>query len=131
MFTLAFEYSHRVLLARFAGIFTPEDITGLDRALIAFVAREGAVRSLLDLSGIEGIAVPHTLLAERARLPPILPNHERVIVAPHPEAHDLVRAYASQKHDFGHLEPRVVLSLWDAYQLLGLERPDFRTVPDM
>ena len=30
--------------------------------------------------------------------------------------------------DFGNLEPRVVLSLWDAYRLLGLDEPDFQAI---
>lgn len=128
MFTLAFERTHRVLLARFSGVFSSEDIVRLDRAVIDFVTREGPIRGLLDFSQVEAVAVPQTFFVARGRSPQIAPGQERVIVAPHPEAYELARAYASQQRDFGNLEPRVVTSLWDAYRLLGLERPEFRTL---
>jgi hypothetical protein len=128
MFTLAFERTHRVLLVRFTGIFSSEDIVPLERAVKAFVDQEGPVRHLLDFSGIEAIAVPQTLVAERARLPEIVPGQERVIVAADLEMYDLARGYATQQRDFGNLEPRVVLSLWDAYRLLGLDEADFQAI---
>jgi hypothetical protein len=129
MFTLAFEHTHRVLLVRYVGIFTSEDIVRLDRAVIELVAQAGPVRGLLDFSGIEAFAVPHTLLAERGRLLAIMPSQERVIVAPNAEIYELARSYASQQRDFGNLEPRVVMSLADAYLLLGLDQPDFEPLP--
>jgi hypothetical protein len=125
MFTLAFERTHRVLLVRFVGIFTSEDIVQLDRAVIEFVAQAGPVRGLMDFTGIEAFAVPHTLLAERGGLAAIVPGQERVIVMPNTELYEVARAYASQQRDVGNLEPRVVMSLWDAYRLLGLDQPDF------
>jgi hypothetical protein len=128
MFTLAFEHTHRVLLVRYVGIFTPEDIVQLDRAVIEFVAQQGPVRGLLDFSNVEAFAVSHTLLVERGRLVAIMPSEERVIVAPNAEIYDLARGYASRQRDFGNLEPRVVMSLWDAYRLLGLNAPDFQPV---
>jgi len=131
MFTLAFERTHRVLLARFAGVFTSEDIVQLDRAVIAFVAQEGPVRGLMDFSSIEAFAVPHTLVAARGRLREIVPGQQRVIVVPNMEIYELARLYASQQRDVGNLEPLVVHSLGDAYRLLGLERPDFQPLPDM
>jgi hypothetical protein len=121
MFTLAFERTQRVLLARFVSILSSEDFVQFDAAVMAFVTREGLVRCLLDLSGVEAVAVPHTFFAGRGRAP--------VIVAPHLEAYDLARAYASRQREFGNIEPRVVLSMWDAYRLLGLALPDFQPIP--
>jgi hypothetical protein len=125
MFTLAFEHAHRVLLVRYVGVFTSDDVVQLDRAVIEFVAQAGPVRGLLDFSSIEAFAVPHTLLAERGRQLAIMPAQERVIVAPNTEIFELARFYASLQRDVGNLEPRVVMSLPDAYLLLGLEHPDF------
>jgi len=62
MFTLAFEHTHRVLLTRFTGWLSSEDIVQLDRAVVAFVVRAGPVRGLLDFSGIEGITAPPPFL---------------------------------------------------------------------
>ena len=127
MFTLAFERTHRVLLARFAGIISSEDIEALDRAAIGFVAREGSVRGLLDFSGVEAVAAPQTFFAARERPLQFALGQERVIVAPHLQAYELARAFASQQRDFDNIEPRVVPSLWDAYRLLSLDRPNFQS----
>jgi hypothetical protein len=129
MFALEFECTHRVLVARFSGVFSYDDIVEVDWAAIAFIAREGLVRSLFDFSAVEVVAVPPRLFVERGQLPQTTLGQERVIAAPRLELYALACAYASQQHTFGNIEPRVVLSLWDAYRLLGLGRPDFRAVP--
>jgi hypothetical protein len=129
MFTLAFERTHRVLLAHFTGIFTSADILQLDREVIAFVAQQGPVRGLMDFSDIEAFAVPETLVAERGRMAAIVPGQERVIVVPSAEIYKLARTYASEQRDVGNLEPRVVMSLADAYRLLGLDQPEFEPLP--
>jgi hypothetical protein len=41
MFDLTFDRNHNVLLARFAGVFSSEDIESLDRTLTAFISRHG------------------------------------------------------------------------------------------
>jgi hypothetical protein len=129
MFALAFEDRYRVLLVRFSGIHVPEDISKLDPAVTEIVAWDGPMHGLLlDYTSVEAVAVPHSFIAYRARLPQISSGYERVMVAPNPELYDLAHAYAWQQRDFGNLEPRVVLSLWDAYQLLGLDKPDFQDI---
>jgi hypothetical protein len=128
MFKLEFEYHHRVLLARFFGILTPEDVLQFDEAARLIVAREGPLRGILDYSDIEIVAVPKTLLVQRARLPQISPGQERVLVAAKPETYEMARAYAAQQRDFGNVEPRVVPTLPDAYRLLGLDKPDFQAI---
>jgi hypothetical protein len=129
MFALAFEDRYRVLLVRFSGIHVPEDISKLDWAATEIVAWDGPMRGLLlDYTSVEAVAVPHSFIAYRARLPQISSGYERVMVAPNPELYELARTYASLQHDFGNLGPRVTLSLWDAYQLLGLDKPDFQDI---
>jgi hypothetical protein len=67
-------------------------------------------------------------LVWRARLPLILLDQERVIVAPQQELHELARAYVAQQRDFGNLEGQIVRTLDDAYLALDLKQPDFRPV---
>jgi hypothetical protein len=38
MFDLTFDRNHNVLLARFAGVFSSEDVESLDRTLTAFIS---------------------------------------------------------------------------------------------
>jgi hypothetical protein len=129
MFALAFEDRYRVLLVRFSGIHVPEDISELEWAATEIVAWDGPMHGLLlDYTSVEAVAVPHSFIAYRARLPQISSGYERVMVAPNPELYELAHAYARLQRDFGNPEPRVVLSLWDAYQLLGLDKPDFQDI---
>lgn len=129
MFTLELEDRCRILLARFSGIHVPEDISGLERAITEIVAWDGPVHSvLLDYTLVEAVAVPETFIAQRARLPQISPEYERVMVAPTPELYKLARTYATLQSEFGIKEPFVTASLHEAYELLHLEHPNFRSI---
>ncbi len=129
MFDLTFDRNHNVLLARFAGVFSSEDVESLDRTLTAFISRHGFARGIFDFSLVEANAAPQTFLAWHGRLPQILLGQERVIVAPRQWSYELACAYAAQQRDFGNMEPQVVRSLGDACHLLRVERPDFQPVP--
>jgi hypothetical protein len=129
MFDLTFDRNHNVLLARFVGVFSSEDVESLDRTLTAFISRHGFAHGIFDFSLVEANAAPQTFLTWHGRLPQILLGQERVIVAPQQWSYELACAYAAQQRDFGNLEPRVVRSLGDACHLLGIERPDFQSVP--
>jgi hypothetical protein len=83
---------------------------------------------LLDYSSVEAVAVPRSFIAQRARLPLMSLDYERVMVVPTPELHELARAYADQQGDFGIKKPHVVRSTLDAYKLLQIEQPNFRPV---
>jgi hypothetical protein len=128
MFSLSFDSSHRVLLAKFAGVLSTEDIEDFDNALAAFVSRHGLARGIFDFSSVQANAVPQSFLVWRARLPQILLGQERVIVAPQQEIYELACAYAAQQRDFGNVEGQVVRVLGDAYRMLDLEQADFRPV---
>lgn len=82
MFNLTFDRNHNVLLARFAGVFSSEDVESLDRALGAFISRHGFARGIFDFSSVEANATPQTFLTWHGRFPQLLLGQERVIVAP-------------------------------------------------
>jgi hypothetical protein len=128
MFRLAFEDRYRVFLARFTGIYVSEDVTDLQRVLTSFVAEHGPVHGLFDYTEVEAVAVPQSLIAHHAGIPQISPGYERVFVTPLREMYDLARAYAVQQRELGNKEPQIVTSMWDAYRLLGLDRPNFREI---
>jgi hypothetical protein len=129
MVTLVFEDRCRILLARFSGIHVPEDISELDWAISKTIAWEGAIQGLLlDYTVVEAVAVPETFIAQWARLPQISPDYERVMVVPAPEPYRLARTYSTLQCEFGIKQPRVALSLLEAYELLNLEQPNFRPI---
>jgi hypothetical protein len=130
MLTLEFEDAYRVLLVRFSGLHVPEEIAELDRAALEIVAWRGPLRGmLLDYTSVTAVAVSQSFIAQRARLPLISTEYERVFVAPSPELYVLAQAYARQQRDFGIKAPHVVISMPEAYKLLQLERPNFRPIP--
>jgi hypothetical protein len=57
---MLFEPRDRVMLTRYSGTFSSEDISGLNEFVAEFVARRGYIRSILDLTGVEAVATPRS-----------------------------------------------------------------------
>lgn len=128
MFMLLFEAQEKVLLVRYGGVLTSQDISTLDAVTLGIVAREGYVRSIFDCTDVKTVAIPRSSLAERARKLRMNPGKDRVTVAPQQEIYDLFRDYAQMQLDFGNGELMVVRTLAEAFELLGLFKPDFQAV---
>ena len=128
MIEVAFERRHRILLGRFIGVFSSDDIEALDRVVKKFVQENGPVVGLMDWSDVDTIAVPPWRLIQRGRAPQIALGQQRVMVAPDGPLHDMVRAYADQQRNYGNLDPVVVRSLEEAYDALGVVDPVFEPV---
>jgi hypothetical protein len=128
MFTPLFESQEKVLLVRYSGVFTSEDIAALDAATVGIVAREGYVRSIFDCTDVQTVAIARSRLAERARKPRMNPGQDRVTVAPQQEIYGLFQEYARMQLDFGNGELMLVRTLAEALELLGLSNPDFQPI---
>jgi hypothetical protein len=129
VFTLAFERKHKVLLARFYGVFSSDDVAELDRAVIEFVARTGPVHGLLDFTGVEAMTVPMSKLVQRARQPPISPGYKRVFVIGSSQTQEFAREFAAHQASAGPSSPRIVATLEEAYTLLRLgKEPRFEPI---
>src|SRR5262245_23594160 len=124
MFTLWFDRASDVVLARFTGVFTTEDFTNYDAAMIHFLGsldeRAGErVRTLCDFSAVEAIAVPESRMAEQGSHPPIV-QRLRVVVAPPFAGDDFGQSYREQQRTVHGTEPVIVANLKEAYTLLSL-----------
>jgi len=129
MFSLAYDKGHKVLQARFEGVLSSQDIEELDRAVIAFTAREGPTHGLVDFSAVELVAMPASMLTQRSQQPPFSPGHKRVFVVPGSAGHDFARTFASQQAAIGGGGVDIVSTLEEAYRLLRLPRePHFEPV---
>ena len=126
MLTLTYERTARVLLASFSGIFSSDDLYDLDLASADIVLMEGPVRSILDFTAVQTVAVPATLLIQRGRQPQIFSGQRSAIVAPQNEVYDLARSYANLQRDFGNFEPLIVQSFDEALRALRLNKPKFQ-----
>lgn len=125
MFSLAFDRSHRVVLASFRGEFGCDDIASLDAAARAFVDKHGPVHFLLDFSGVQRVSMPDQAIRERAEQPPLCPGFKRVIVAPQPEIFGLYRLFAAKQQYTGLDAPVVLRSMQGAVNFLGVRQPGF------
>jgi|SRR6266404_54264 len=128
VFTVLFEARDRVMLTRYSGLLTSEDLAALDEFVAGFVTREGYIRSIFDFTNVETFAIPHTRLLERGRKLRMNPGQDRVFVAPQREIHELYRDYAKGQLNFGNGEMMVVETMADAFRLLDLHDPDFQPV---
>jgi hypothetical protein len=129
MFTLFFEAREKVMLTRYTGVLSSDDIAALDEFVRGFVAREGFyVRSIFDLTGVEVFAIPRPQLLRRGRKLRINPGQDRVFVAPQHEIYELYREYAQCQLELGNGKMMVVKYLDEALRLLRLHDPDFQPV---
>ena len=127
MFTPFFEAREKVMLTRYTGVLSSDDIAALDEFVRGFVAREGFyVRSIFDLTSVKAFAIPRPKLLKRGRKLRINPGQDRVFVAPQHEIYELYREYAQGQLDVGNGKMMVVKCLDEALRLLRLHDPDFQ-----
>jgi hypothetical protein len=129
MMTLAFDRVNRVLRVTVSGIFASTDLEEVDRTVIGFLAREGAVRSIYDYTDVETVALPHSRLVQRAQQPAIV-RDQRVIVSSRTMGGESARTYGRYQREAGEKDAAVVGSLEEAYVFLGLTEPLFELVEE-
>jgi len=131
-FLLAFERTHRVLLAKATGVIATQDLLDLDSASIAILAREEtadrpSIRGLYDFSEVAAIAVPQTKAAVRGSRSAIV-RGQRVMVQSRTLACSLVETFVQSQRLAGDNHLTVVASIDDAHALLGLNGPVFEVI---
>jgi hypothetical protein len=127
MFTLLFDAREKVMLTRYSGVFSADDITSLDEYVAGFIAREGIyVRNIFDFTDVEAFGVSRPRLLERGRKFRTNPGQDRVVVAPQHEIYELFRDYAQAQLDIGNGTMMVVQRFEDALRVLGLRDPNFQ-----
>lgn len=115
-----------MLLVRLTGLFSSQDIEAHDRVVLSFVAREGEVRAIYDMSAVEAVAVPASKAMQRGQAPAIIET--RVVVMPPAASADFVHIMREQQRLAGHREPIPVATLEEAYLALGMTDPHFEPV---
>lgn len=122
MLSLSYARRQNILMARFSGVFSSQDMDELDRAVIAFTARQGPSHGLVDFSGIDAVSLPPSRLLQRSQQPPFSPGYKRVFVAPGPPSLELARTFAEQQILAGGIGPVIVATLEEAYQHLRIAK---------
>lgn len=129
MFEIFFDRQHRVLLTRFSGTFTDEDIVAHDRAVVPVVASEGGMPGILDFTAVDTFAVTASRIAERGWRPQLVPGQIRIFVAPQPDVAALGRLFVNYQQTVGSTAPKIVDSLEEAFALVNLVDPQFEPLP--
>jgi hypothetical protein len=97
-------------------------------AALHFIAAEGPCGGIVDFSAVEDAEVSaedvRSISYRPAAFPPGMP---RVFVAPSPHVYGMSRMYQIIREDLAS-DLHVVHTLEEAYALLGLESPDFKTI---
>lgn len=125
---LFFERTHRVLLSRYSGVLTSDDIDITDRAVLLFMGRQGPVRGILDFSDVDSVEASRDQLAERARQPQMAAGQQRLFVVNKPHLLALAQSYVMVQQERGIMAPRIVPTLAAATALLGMPAPRFEPV---
>lgn len=125
MLSFLFEQRHRVLLSRFDGRVTDEELTRQVRLAQAFAAREGPLRTILDFTDVTDIQVDTRTIAALAAH---TTSHPRVFIVPRPEMFGLARLYTTHNSMAGSTAPALVKSRAEAYAALALQDPDFQPI---
>ena len=126
MLTTLYDYRYRVLLGRFSGMLTPDDLAALRQAVIDCVTKEGPSRGLGDFSDVRTVAVPTNVFVTLGNQTSGMSHQQRVLVMPEPELFGLGRLYSTYQRLSGNLEPLVVSSLQEAYDALQMTEPNFQ-----
>src|SRR3954464_16010417 len=121
---LAFDRMHRVLLVRYSLEFTRYNLVQLDLLVEAFVAREGVADLILDFTGVPVTDIAPSLMRERANRATLVPDKQRVFVAPHDFLYGMLRMYGL----FQGSDLPVVRTLNEALEILGLGGAAFESV---
>lgn len=127
MFALLYDAREKVMLTRYSGVFSPDDIASLDEYVAAFIAREGSyVRNIFDFTNLEAFGISRLRLVERGRKLRTNPGQDRVVVAPQHYIFGLFRDYAQAQLDIGNGTMMVVEWFEEALRLLRLHTPNFQ-----
>jgi hypothetical protein len=128
-YNLYYDPTHQVLLILMGRAVTQESALAAYNAVRRFMAVAGQCSAIADLSGIESVRVSGHFIRSLALLPRAVAAGKRlVLVAPRPVIYGLSRMFHICRGEPEHYA--IVRSLEEAYALLALVRPDFRTVDD-
>jgi hypothetical protein len=127
-FTLQSDSEHRVLLITLGKIVTEASALATYTAVEQFIAAEGPHSGITDLSGVEKLNVSSDFIRFLAAKPPMIPDGmSRIAVAPRTDIYGVSRMFQLLRDSRGsYLE--VVRTLKEAFELLGMESPHFKTV---
>jgi hypothetical protein len=124
MIELSIDRTHRLVMVRFVDRLEAEDFARID-AVLGRLPDAEALRCIVDLSDVADVATTSPDLVARARGKPALPTVYKVFVAPSDVSFGIGRQFSTHRDLSGHAGPRIVRSLDEALERLGVSDPRF------
>ena len=127
-YSLQVDSEHRVVLVTLGKVVTEESALAAYTAVEQFIAAQGPHSGITDLSEVEKLRVSATFVWLLAAKAPMIPDGmSRIAVAPRPDIYGMSRMFQILRDNKGgYLD--VVGTLLEAFELLGLRSPQFRTI---
>jgi hypothetical protein len=116
------------VLVTLGKVVTEESALAAYTAVEQFIAAQGPHSGITDLSEVEKLGVSATFVWLLAAKAPMIPDGmSRIAVAPRPDIYGMSRMFQILRDNKGgHLA--LVQTLLEAFELLGLRSPQFRTI---
>ena len=127
MFNIAFDRRQKVVLVRFSGRFTADDLAGLDDIARVIIEAEDPMDVIFDFSAAEAVDLTRDAIVRRGQQPQLQPGQRRAIVAPTAAKFELAKLFAQSQSAAGSTPPLVTRSLDEA--LRGFGRTALETHP--
>lgn len=128
MFQASINRHRGIALVRITGRFEPSTIAMIDSFVAGLVQPGGSIDLILDFTGVSETDMPVQDLARRSERAPLWPERERILVAPQPILHALMRLFAGYQEHYGIRRPFVVSRLEEALRRLNTELGEFEPV---
>ena len=130
--TLAYNRTRGVLHLQLSGVYSSDDLDKFDAIALRFVETHGPVHMILDFSETTALSVPAGRLARRGQLPPLCPDHRRVMVMPRSDLEEFGRTFLEHQRQRGYAAPIVIGTLDEALRTLSLDdTAHFEPVADL
>ena len=126
MFALFLDRKNRVLLTRVSGILRHEEMLAQSIAARKIDASEGPLRGLLDFSDVEAVDIPLDMIKQLGKGQQNIANQVRVYLIPsNDHQFGLARLFGTYQSLSGNVEPQIVRTMAQAYDVLQITDPDF------
>ena len=127
-YTLQADPEHRVVLVTLGKVVTEESALAAYTAVEQFIATQGPQSGITDLSEVKKLRVSADFIWFLAAKAPMIPDGmSRVAVAPRTDIFGMSRMFQILRDNRGSCLD-VVRTLQEAFERLGLESPQFRTI---
>ncbi len=125
---LQLDPGHRVLLITFGRVITKASALAVHEAAERLAAVYGSCSTIVDFSiTVKSELSPHFIKSMAAISPALPAGCRKILVAPTPETYGLSRMFQLLREGAGDTI-RIVYTLEEAYEFLGIEEPRFDTV---